>query len=83
VDLTLGLASVLAIVFFALPVVIRRTAAAHSAAKAGTLDQFLNSRVEIATGSLSGTEAWVQVLIIPLALLLAAIAIGAVHAFVA
>jgi hypothetical protein len=82
-DLTLGFASVLAVVFFALPIVMHSTAAARSGDKPVPLDTFLRSRVEIATGALTGKEAWLQVLIIPLSLAFAAVAIGAVYLLVA
>jgi hypothetical protein len=82
-DLALGFASVLTIVFFALPIIMRKTAAAHSDDKLTALPEFLRSPVEIATGTLTGAEAWLQVLIIPLALAFAAAAIGAVYVMVA
>jgi hypothetical protein len=82
-DLALGFASVLTIVFFALPIIMRKTAAAHSDDKLTALPEFLGSPVEIATGTLTGAEAWLQVLIIPLALAFAAAAIGAVYVIVA
>jgi hypothetical protein len=82
-DLALGFASVLTIVFFALPIIMRKTAAAHSDDKLTALPEFLRSPVEIATGTLTGAEAWLQVLIIPLALAFAAAAIGAVYVIVA
>lgn len=75
-DLALGFAAVLTIVFFALPVIVRLTAAAHSREPQGTRNDFLSSRVETATGSLTGASAWLQVLIIPVALALAATLIG-------
>ena len=82
-DLTLGFATVLTIVFFALPILVRRTAAAHSNNKPTKLDEFLGSRVETATGSLTGSQAWLQILIIPLSLAFAALAIGTVFLCVA
>jgi len=82
-DLALGFASVLTIVFFAVPIIMRKTAAAHSDDKLTALPEFLRSPVEIATGTLIGAEAWLQVLIIPLALAFAAAAIGAVYVIVA
>ncbi len=81
-DLALSLASVLTIVFFALPIIMRKTAAAHSDDKLPALHEFLRSPVEIATGTLTGAEAWLQVLIIPLTLAFAAAAIGAVYVIV-
>ena len=82
-DLTLGFATVLTIVFFALPILVRYAAAARSSDKPAKLDEFLSSRVETATGWLTGPEAWLQILIIPLSLAFAAVAIGTVYLCVA
>ena len=76
-DLALGIAIVLAIVFFALPIIIRQVAVAHSATERGATNDFLSSQVETATGTLTGSSAWLQVLLIPFALALAATLIGA------
>jgi hypothetical protein len=81
-DLALALATVLTIVFFALPILVRRTAAARSRDKPQALDAFLGSHVETATGRLRGGEAWLQILTIPLALVLAAVMIGAAYLLV-
>jgi hypothetical protein len=63
-------------VFFALPVLVRLTAANQARKTREPSGDFLSSRVETATGTISGASAWVQVLIIPLALALAATLIG-------
>jgi hypothetical protein len=76
-DLDLAVATVLGLVFFSLPLIMRRTA--HLPKQRVELRNFLSARVEIATGTLKGSEAWMQVLIIPLSLVFAAIAIGAVN----
>lgn len=81
-DLALGIAIVLAIVFFALPIIIREVAVAHSRRRQEMKHDFLSSRVETATGWLPGSSAWLQVLLIPLALALAATLIGAASVFV-
>ena len=81
-DLALGIAMVLGIVFFALPIIIQRVAAAHSDRKRQAGRDFLSSPVETATGALPGATAWQQVLIIPLALALAATVIGATYVLV-
>jgi hypothetical protein len=80
--LALGVAIVLAIVFFALPIIIRQVAVAHSSDKGRTTHDFLSAPVETATGTLPGSSAWLQVLLIPLALALAATLIGAVFLLV-
>jgi hypothetical protein len=82
-DLGLAIASVLGIVFFALPIIMYRTAAARFATPRKQLEEFLRSQVQTATGTLTGSQVWLQVLMIPLTLALAAIAIGTVCVFVA
>jgi hypothetical protein len=81
-DLALGVAVVLAIVIFALPIVIHHTAVAFCRPKPQTPREFLAAPVETATGPLSGASAWLQVLLIPLALALAATLIGVAHVLV-
>jgi hypothetical protein len=82
-DLALGFATVLTVVFFALPIIVRRTAAARSSESSISLDQFLRARVDTATGPLDGGQAWLQILIIPLALTFAAVVIGLAYVIVA
>jgi hypothetical protein len=81
-DLALGIAVVLAIVFFALPAIIRHVAVASTRNHPKTTDDFLSMPVETATGPLRGSSAWLQILIIPLALALAATLIGAASVLV-
>jgi hypothetical protein len=81
-DLALGIAIALAVVFFALPILIRHAAVAFSHPKPQEPREFLAAPVETATGSLSGASAWLQVLIIPLALALAATLIGGAYLLV-
>lgn len=76
-DLALGMAAVLTIVFFALPVLIRLTSRSHPRTARVEQGDFLSRRVETATGSLSGGSAWLQIVLIPAALALAATLIGA------
>jgi hypothetical protein len=47
------------------------------------LAEFLSSTVDTATGPLPASEAWRQILLVPLAVAAAAVSIGAVHLFVA
>ena|SRR5438874_10465581 len=82
-DLGLGIATVLGIVFFALPILMYRTATHRFRGQRQRVDDFLCSPVDTATGKLTGSQAWLQILVIPLALAFAAIAIGAVRLFVA
>ncbi len=81
-DLALGMAVVLAIVFFALPIVIRHIAAAFCRPNREAPRDFLAAPVETATGPLSGANAWLQVLIIPLSLALGATLIGVANVLV-
>lgn len=76
-DLALSFVLVLSVVFFALPVLIYLTAR-HRAAHTGAGKKLLSEPVETATGILSGASAFVQVLLIPSALALAATLIGGV-----
>jgi hypothetical protein len=82
-DLGLAIASVLGIVFFVLPILMYRTATHRFHAHRQRLDDFLCSPVDTATGRLTGAQAWLQILVIPLVLAFAAIAIGAVRLLVA
>jgi hypothetical protein len=77
----LGIVVVLAIVFFALPILVHLVAARRARRRPEAGD-FLSSRVDTATGSLSGASAWLQVLLIPAALALAATLIGATSVLV-
>lgn len=81
-DLALGFAGVLTVVFFALPVLVYLTAMAHPHARREKAHGFGASRVETATGTLSGASVWLQIVLIPAALALAATLIGAVSLLV-
>jgi hypothetical protein len=80
--LALAVAIVLGIVFFALPLIVWRVAVAHARPGWKPAQEFLSAPVETATGPLPGASAWLQVLLIPLALALAATLIGAVAVLV-
>jgi hypothetical protein len=82
-DLGLAIATLLGVVFFALPIILYVTASHRFAAHRQRLDEFLCAPVDIATGKLTGAQAWLQVLMIPLVLAFAALAIGAVRVIVA
>lgn len=76
-ELALGMVGVLTVVFFALPPLVWLTARSHSHTPQEASGDFLASHVETATGSLSGGSAWLQIVLIPAALALAATLIGA------
>jgi hypothetical protein len=81
-DFTLSMAGALITVFFALPLLIYVTARHHLAANTRRVGEFLASDVDTATGPLRGSQAWLEILLIPAALAIAAGLIGAVHAIV-
>jgi hypothetical protein len=81
-ELALGVALVLGIVFFALPIIVWRVATRRSSRGGEPAGDFLSSRVETATGPLTGASAWLQVLLIPATLALAATLIGATSVLV-
>lgn len=81
-DLDLAIATALCIVFLALPMIMHRTASSRQDHEPHPApQQFLSSQVQIATGTLAGREAWLQVMLIPFALALAATLIGGAYAF--
>ena len=80
--LSLAMAIVLGIVFFGLPLVIHHVATTRARAKPIITHDFLSAPVDTATGQLRGSSAWLQVLLIPFALALAATLIGAVFLLV-
>jgi len=81
-DLPLGIAVVLAVVFFALPVIIRHVAVANTHNQPQTTGDFLAAPIETATGPMRGSSAWLEILIVPLTLAVAATLIGAVYILV-
>ena len=83
VDLDLAVGTALAMVFFSVPIILYKSADLRSRVPKLGLDRFLSSRFDTATGSLSGGEAWAQILLIPLVLAIAATLIGGVWVFVA
>ena len=80
-DLPLSFVVVLALVFFGLPILVYLTAK-HLARKQAAQGDFLSERVQTWTETIGGGNAWLQILLIPAALALAATLIGAVNMFV-
>src|SRR5262249_53217140 len=75
-ELALGMAGVLTVVFFALPLLVWLMTKSRSLQSRDEAGDFLSSRVETATGPLTGASAWLQIALIPAALALAATLIG-------
>lgn len=80
-DLALAMAVLLTAVFVAVPWLLFTAATHHTSAKQEDVKHFLSSRIDTATGPISGREAWLQIVIIPAALALAALLLGAVYIF--
>lgn len=78
-DLDLAVATVLCTVFFAIPILLRRTAYKR-VQRPQVATRSSDTRIDIATGPVSRTEAWLQVILIPVALAVAATLIGGVFA---
>ncbi len=79
-DLDLAIASVLCVVFLSIPFIMHRTASKRSQQRSQNEKRFIQSSFDTATGTISGKEAWLQVVLIPIALALAATLIGGVFA---
>ena len=78
-DLDLLMVSVLAAVFLAIPFALHHTAASRFAWSPKRMDGFLSTRVDTWTGDMPASQAWLEVLLIPGALALAATLIGGVY----
>lgn len=79
IDFNLAMATVLGIIVLALPWLIHATASHHRTERRQKLDEFVDSEVDTATGWMPASHAWIEILLIPAALALAAILIGTVH----
>ena len=80
-DLDLTIATVLFVVFLGLPIIMYRTVRNRLHTPPPVSRGFLDSQIDIATGTVSGREAWLGVALIPVALALAATLIGGVYVF--
>ncbi len=79
VDINLGIVVVIFLLLLGLPTIAFHLAWSHQKGSAAPGRDFSWSKIDTATGALSGNEAWVQILIIPGALALAATMIGLVY----
>ena len=78
-DLDLTLVTVLGIVFLCIPAAMHHTAATRYASEPRPMAGFLSSQVDTATGWMPASQAWLEVMLIPTALALAATLIGGVY----
>jgi hypothetical protein len=77
-----SVAVIVGLVFFGIPVVLRHTNHALSRTRQRDFGEFLRSDIDTATGRLPGWEACLQIMIIPLCLALAAMALGSIWLWV-
>jgi hypothetical protein len=82
-DLDLTMVTVLAQVFFGIPLAMHHTATRSARLLPARMAGFLNSHVDTWTGEMPAGQAWLEVLLIPAALAVAATLIGSVYVFVA
>ena len=73
-----AVAIIIGIVRFGIPFLLRRTNRASARVSQRGLEELLHSDLETATGRLPGREAYLQIVMIPLCLALAATAFGAI-----
>ncbi len=81
-DLDLMMVTVLAVVFFGIPLALRHTAATRLVSAHPRMSDFLESQVDTFTGPMPAKEAWIEIMLIPLALAAAATLIGGAHVLV-
>jgi hypothetical protein len=78
-DLDLTMVTVLGTVFLSIPVAMHHTAATRYSSDPRRVAGFLSSQVDTATGWMPGGQAWLEILLIPAALAIAATLIGGVY----
>jgi hypothetical protein len=78
-DLDLTMVTVLGTVFLAIPAAMHHTAATRYSFAPKPMAGFLSSQVDTATGWMPAGQAWLEVMLIPAALALAATLIGGVY----
>ncbi len=77
-DLDLGMAGVLGVVFFAIPLAIHHTAFGRTHDRQTSMKQFMAAPFQTFTGAMPARQAWFEVAIIPVGLAVAATLFGAV-----
>ncbi|MFA5897966.1 MAG: hypothetical protein WC829_02515 [Hyphomicrobium sp.] len=78
-NLDLGIVSVLALMFFAIPLAMHHTSLHSTRQSTTSLHQFLRTSFDSYTGAMPAAQAWIEVAIIPVGLALAATLIGIVY----
>ena len=78
-DLDLAMVTVLALVFVGIPAAMHHTAATRYPSEPKPMAGFLSSQVDTATGWMPAGQAWLEVMLIPAALAIAATLIGGVY----
>jgi hypothetical protein len=79
IDLDLGFVTLIFAMFLGIPVILHGVGLRWTHSKPKAFDDFWEHSVGTATGDLPAGQAWIQVLMIPLALAVAATLIGIVH----
>ncbi len=79
IDFILAIVTIFLIIFFGIPAVMVGTGIRRTRGQQRRDRKFPGTQVDTATGPLPASEAWVQILIIPLSLALAATLIGLVN----
>ena len=81
-ELDLMMVTVLAAVFFAIPFALHHTASRLLVSAHPRMSDFLESQVDTFTGPMPAKEAWIEIMLIPVALAVAATLIGGAHLLV-
>jgi len=81
-DLDLMMVTVLAVVFFGIPFALYRTARTRLVSARPRIPDFVKSQVDTFTGPMPAKQAWIEIMLIPLALAAAATLIGGAHVLV-
>jgi hypothetical protein len=82
VDLDLMMVTALAVVFFGIPFALYHTARTRLVSAHPPMSEFLNSHVDTFTGPMPAKQAWIEIMLIPVALAVAATLIGGAHVLV-
>lgn len=78
-DLDLGMVTVLTLMFFGIPLAMHHTSVRSASDVPKSMRQFMHASVDTYTGEMPARQAWLEVVMIPVALALAATLIGTVY----